>query len=143
MAPPLPYSNGMQTDAAWDRRGMGAKQREKNVRTATSGVVLWRPDVVLATVAGGTQRPKVRIAEPTLRPESMRARVETAQTILGSIADARQQLAMAHARGTISQTERERVSATIDAYRAEATLDEVLSQTSSQLSLLMKEGGLR
>lgn len=143
MAPPLPCSNGMQTDAAWDRRGMGSKQREKNVRTATSGVVLWRPDVVLATVAGGTQRPKVRIAEPTLRPESMRARVETAQTILGTIADARQQLAMAHARGTIAQTERERVSATIDAYRAEAALDEVLTQTSSQLSLLMKERGLR
>lgn len=133
----------MQTDAAWDRRGMGSKQCDKNVRTATSGVVIWRPDVVLATVASGTQRPKVRLAEPTLRPESMRARVETAQTILGSLADARQQLALVQSRGTVAQTERERVSATIDAYRAEAALDDVLTQTSSQLSLLMKERGLR
>ncbi|MBI4566965.1 MAG: hypothetical protein HY719_01060, partial [Planctomycetes bacterium] len=117
----------MQTDASWSRRGMGSKQRDKNVKTATSGVVLWRPDIVLATVAGGTQRPKVRLAEPTLRPESMRARVETAQTILGSIADAREHLTMAHARGAVAQTERQRVSATIDAYRAEAALDEVLT----------------
>lgn len=122
---------------------MGSKQRDKSVRTATSGVVLWRPEVVLATVSGGAQRPKVRLAEPTLRPESIRARVETAQTILGSLADARQQLAAAHARGTAAQTERERVAATIGAYRAEAELDEVLTQTSSQVSLLMKERGLR
>jgi hypothetical protein len=69
--------------------------------------------------------------------------VATARTILGSIADARHTLAAAHARGEAAQTERERVTAAIDVYRAEAALDELLTQTSSQLSQLMKERGLR
>ncbi len=135
------------TNASSDRRGT-SKDRGKSVRTATSGVVLWRPDVVLATnVVGAEPRPAVRIPEPNLRPESVRARVETARSILNSLAGAREsltsRLTAAQARGHAAQTERDRVSATFDTYRLEAALDEVLTTTSTQVSLLMKERGLR
>ena len=111
-------------------------------------VVLWRPDVIVASVvAGADPRPMVRLAEPHHRPESVRARVETARTILGSLAGARETLAthmtLAQERAQAEQTERGRVSATIEAYRLEAALDEVLTMTSTQVSLLMKERGLR
>lgn len=111
-------------------------------------LILWRPDVVLASVvAGADPRPRVRLAEPHHRPESVRARVETARTILDSLVDAREtlttQMAQAQERAQLEQTERGRVSATIQAYRLEAALDDVLATTSTQVSLLMKERGLR
>ena len=111
-------------------------------------VTLWRPDVILASVvAGADPRPRVQVAEPHHRPESVRARFETARSILGSLADARQsltaQMTEAQERAQAEPTERGRVSATIKAYRLEAALDEVLTTTSTQVSLLMKERGLR
>ncbi|MBI1734992.1 MAG: hypothetical protein HYR51_07445 [Candidatus Rokubacteria bacterium] len=111
-------------------------------------MILWRPDVVLASVvAAADPRPRVRLAEPHHRPESVRARVETARSILGSLVEAREsltaQMTMAQERAQVEQTERGRVSATIQAYRLEAALDDVLTTTSTQVSLLMKERGLR
>lgn len=111
-------------------------------------LILWRPDVVLASVvAGADPRPRVRLAEPHHRPESVRARVETARTILDSLVEAREtltvQMTQAQERSQVEPTERGRVSATIQAYRLEAALDEVLATTSTQVSLLMKERGLR
>ena len=122
-----------------DRRG---KSKDR------ASVVLWRPDVILASVvAGADPRPRVRLAEPQHRPENVRARVETARTILGSLAEARAtltaQMTAEHERVQAEPTERGRVSATIRAYRLEAALDEVLTTASTQVSLLMKERGLR
>ena len=118
-----------------------AKSRDR------SSLILWRPDVVLASVVAVEPRPQVRLAEPHHRPESVRARFETARTILGSLAEARETLAaqmtQAQHRAQAEPTERGRVSATIQAYRLEAALDEVLTTTSTQVSLLMKERGLR
>lgn len=135
----------MQTPNTGRRRD---PKDEKSVRTPSPGVVLWRPTVVVApSVAGAQVRPAVRVAEPQHRPESMRVRVETARSVLDSLADARRTLAsgmtVAQDRAATAATERERVSATIQAYRFEAALDEVLTMTSTQVSLLMKERGLR
>ena len=113
-----------------------------------ASVVLWRPEVVLATVfAGAEPRPRVRLAEPYERPENVRTRVESARSILGSLAEAREtlttQMTAEHERVRAEQTERGRVSATIRAYRLEAALDEVLTTASTQVSMLMTERGLR
>jgi hypothetical protein len=141
----LPYVHVM-TNGSADRRGT-SKDRGKGIRSATS-VVLWRPEVVLArNIVGADPRPSVRLAEPNQRPESVRVRVETARSILNSLAEAREDLSArltaAQERAHAAQTERERVFATMDAYRLEAKLDDVLTTTSTQVSLLMKERGLR
>jgi hypothetical protein len=135
------------TNTAGQRRGT-SKDQGKAIHSAASSVVLWRPGVILATrPSGAAPRPSVKLAEPQHRPESVRARIDATRSVLSSLADARENLAsrmtFAQARAETAQTERERVSATIDAYRLEAALDEVLTETSTQVSLLMKERGLR
>jgi hypothetical protein len=129
----------MNMDSNGERRGTPQDR---------ASVILWRPDLVTASVvAGPDPRSRVRLAEPHHRPESVRARFETARTILGSLAEAREtltaQMTRAQERARDEQTERGRVTATIQAYRLEAALDDVLTQTSTQVSLLMKERGLR
>lgn len=130
----------MQINTEGDRRG-------KSEGSTPSSVILWRPDVVLARViASPKPPPSVKLAEPYHRPESVSARVETARSMLSSLADARgsltSRMTLAQDRARFAQTERERVAATFDAYRLEATLDEVLTTTSTQVSMLMKERGL-
>jgi hypothetical protein len=135
----------MQTMTAGERRG---KSKDAAAVGRTPSVIVWRPEVVLA---GGIAKPErrlpVTIAEPHQRPESVRARVETAQSVFDTLAGAREsltsRLTLAQDRARTAQTERDRVSATIDAYRLEAKLDEVLTVTSTQVSMLMKERGLR
>ena len=131
----------MQTNIAGDRRG-------KTKGNASGSVVLWRPEVVLAgLVTRPDRRPAVTLAEPHQRPESVRARVDAARTTLASFAEKRElltsRMTVAQERARGAQTERERVSATIDAYRLEVALDDVLAATSTQVSMLMKERGLR
>ena len=131
----------MQTNIAGERRS-------KAKGTASGSVILWRPEVVIAgVVARPEPRPAVTLAEPHQRPESVRARVDAARTTLASFAEKRESLtsrmSFAHERVRTAQTERERVSATIDAYRLEVALDDVLAATSTQVSMLMKERGLR
>jgi hypothetical protein len=111
-------------------------------------VVLWRPEIVLAASTARIERaPTVIVAEAVHRPESVRARLGAVQSILGRLAEARESLgaeaASAQARAIEAASERERVSATMDTYRVEAALDDLLTVTSSQVSLLMKERGLR
>ena len=130
-------------------RATAGERRGKSKGTGrTSGVIVWRPDIVLAGgIMKPERRPAVILAEPHERPESVRARVEAAQSVLGTLAGAREALAsrlvQTHDRARLALTERDRVSATIDAYRLEAQLDEVLTVTSTQVSMLMKERGLR
>jgi hypothetical protein len=111
-----------------------------------STVTIWRPQVVLATsVIAPPTRPVV-LAEPPARPEALRIHLDSARSLLASLAQARQTLltAAANAEGRAAQASstRERVSATIAAYRVEAKLDDVLTGTWRQVSALMQERGL-
>jgi hypothetical protein len=67
--------------------------------------------------------------------------------VLASLDEARQTLGTASAdarrRAEDAASTRERVSATIAAYRAEAALDDVLSGAWRRMSALMEERGLR
>jgi hypothetical protein len=86
------------------------------------------------------------LAEPPVRPEALRSHLDSARSMLASLAQARETLlaAAAQAQGRVAQagSTRERVSATIAAYRVEAKLDDVLTGTWRQVSALMAERGL-
>ena len=131
----------MQTNTAGERRG-------KAKGNVAGSVVLWRPEIVLAgIVTRPERRPAVSLAEPHQRPESVRARVDSARTALAAFSEKREgltsRMTAAQERARLAQTARDRVSATIDAYRLEVALDDVLASTSTQVSMLMKERGLR
>jgi hypothetical protein len=108
-------------------------------------VALWRPDIVLATSITATPgRRAVVLGEPTARPEALHTQLGTARSLLATLAEARQLLEAAPIDGhDRAVSTRERVSATIAAYRAEARLDDVLAGTWRQVSALMEERGLR
>jgi hypothetical protein len=125
-----------------------SSERARGRDRAPSSVVLWRPELVLAGRGTWIERPPaVILADPVHRPESVRARIEAARSILGRMEDARltlgAQAASAHVRAHEATSERARVSAAIDTYRIEAALDDLLTVTSNQVSSLMKERGLR
>jgi hypothetical protein len=114
---------------------------------APSTVTLWHPEIVLATsISAAPTRPAVVLAEPLARPEAVRSHLDTARSLLASLADARQTLvaaaAAAQGRAAEAASVRERVSATIAAYRVEAKLDDVLTGTWRQVSALLEERGL-
>ena len=115
-------------------------------RLATSpAVVLWRPEILLATSITAARR-AVALAEPASRPEALGTQLDTTRSVLATLADARHALgfpAAAHRRAEEAASTRERVSATIDAYRAEGALDDVLSGAWRRMSALMKERGLQ
>jgi|ERR671911_2769544 uncharacterized protein (DUF2252 family) len=111
-------------------------------------VALWRPEIVLATsVTAPPARRSVVLAEPTARPEALHTQLGTARSLLAALSDAQQVLGAAavdaYDRAGRATSARERVSATIAAYRAEAKLDDVLAGTWRQVSALMEERGLR
>jgi hypothetical protein len=115
---------------------------------STPAVTLWRPQVVLATsIPVVPERRPVVVAEPSARPAALGAQLDTARSLLASLDDARQSLGVgaAEARRSVQRAEstRERVSATMAAYRAEAALDDVLTATWRRMSALMEERGLR
>jgi hypothetical protein len=141
----------METRAARDRRSDAASAQRN---PSSSGIVLWRPDVVIATslqaaIDGSSAgvrvpRPSVTLAQPLHRPERVKARIEATRSILSSLAEARRTLDAGVATpGFDSVSERDRVSATIETYRAEAALDDVLRTASRHVTTLMKERGLR
>ncbi len=130
------------------RREEPADRSRSGLRRPPSGVTLWRPEIVLASSLKRLERPRtVAVAEPLHRPDSVKARIEAASAVLSRLDEARHALnvraAAADARTQEAQSDRDRVSAAIDRYRAEAALDEWLSVTSTQVSALMKERGLR
>jgi hypothetical protein len=111
-----------------------------------SAVTLWRPEVVLATsVTAPPSRPVV-LAEPPVRPEALCSHLDSARSLLASLAQARETLlaaaVQAQGRAARAGSTRERVSATIAAYRVEAELDDVLTGTWRRVSALMEERGL-
>lgn len=131
-----------------DPRG-NAPSNSRNA--APSGIVLWRPEIVLATSMPDTDgaapivtapRARVTLAQPVHAPDRVKTRIEATRSLLSSLVEARRTLDV-HTRLADGGTERERVSATIETYRAEAALDDVLQTASRQVTTLMKERGLR
>jgi hypothetical protein len=107
-------------------------------------VRLWHPDLVLTTsITAPPSRGAVIVAEPTARPEALRTQLGSAHSLLASLEEAWQTLGAADGRLHPAASTRERVSATIAAYRAEAKLDDVLTGAWRRVSALMEERGLR
>jgi len=126
-------------------RATDSSRRRIEMRPA---VVAWRPDIVLATtIASTSPQPIIVVAGPGARPEAVDARLGSARSLLAALSQARETLGAAAAEAQIRATDatstRERVSATIAAYRAEAAMDGVLRGTWRQVSALMEERGLR
>jgi hypothetical protein len=128
-------------------RSLDVVSSRSRLKTARA-VTLWRPRIVLATsIMAPPTRPPVVLADPTARPEALHTQLGDARSLLASLDDARQVLgtvaAGARDRAGLGVSTRERVSATIAAYRAEAALDDVLTGAWRRVSALMEERGLR
>jgi hypothetical protein len=112
-----------------------------------AAVSLWRPDVVLATsITAAPRRRAVAVAGPAARPPALQTQLGAARSVLDSLAGVRALGAastVAHARAEHAGSTRERVSATIAAYRAESALDDVLAGAWRRISALMEARGLR
>ena len=143
MALTLPYKHAMNPSSL---RSLDLSSPRRRLKTSPA-VALWRPEFVLATSITAAPRRAVTLAEPAVRPEALGPQLDAAHSLLASLADARQVLgtaaAEAHRRAEHAGSTRERVSATIAAYRAEAALDDALSGTWRRMSALMEERGLR
>ena len=117
---------------------------QSRVKSPTSEVVLWRPDIVLASrVEAPARRKPVTLASPTAQPESGEPRIVGS---IFSLADAGALLAAraaeARARSVQADSDRERVSAAMAAYRLEASFDQALTGAYRQVTALMEERGL-
>jgi hypothetical protein len=121
---------------------------KRRLKTLGSGVTLWRPQIVLATAIDPIAPvAPVALAAPALRPEAVQMRVSAPRSRLGSLTDARQspgaRVASARARAEQAGSTRERVEATMQAYRAERSLDEALTGTLREVTAMMEERGPR
>ena len=113
-----------------------------------SGVVIPRGDIVLSTRRRPiVPRSRVTIAGPGLRPDATALRVEAAMSTLRTLTEARDgfvtRAAAARELVRTAPDERGRVEAMTETYRAEASLDDVLRRTLSEVTALMEERGLR
>ena len=119
---------------------------KKTVKPRTSRITLWRPEITLAK-GSLVSLPRVALGEPALRPEAMRAHLDATRSLLRGLTEAEtasdlsvRELEVTRQHGG---SERERVRETIEAYRAESRLDDVLRGTLRQVTALMEERGLR
>ena len=117
---------------------------QSRVKPPMSEVVLWRPSIVLASrVEAPARRKPVTLAAPTAHPDSGEPRI--VGSIL-SLADTGAMLAAraaeTRARVAAADSERERVSAAMAAYRLEASFDQALTGAYRQVTALMEERGL-
>jgi len=119
------------------------------VRPASSGVTLWRPDVVLADRKQRIVPPRRLITpgEPAFRPEAVRAQVDAAKALLRSFTHAHELLdaeaTRAETRGAAATSDRERVSATMETYRLKAEMDDMLKGTLRRMTALMEGRNVR
>jgi chorismate mutase len=126
--------------------GKSVDTPKKNLRTRPSAIALWQPDIVVPdrTIV---HRPILTAGEPSLRPEATRAQVDETRLLLASLAERRaalgRRVAAADVRAREASSDRERVSAVFESYRAQSELDDVLTGTMKQLTTLMKDRGLR
>ena len=83
--------------------------------------------------------------EALASPAASATRLGVAESVLGSLADARASLARAadaRARAAEAESARDRVIAAMTAFRLEATFDQTLAGTYRQVTELMEERGL-
>jgi hypothetical protein len=117
----------------------------RRIKTPKNDVILWRPRLVVApTLEAATTRRRHVTLEALASPVAA-TRLGAAESVLGSLADARASLARAadaRARAAEAESARERVIAAMTAYRLEATFDQTLAGTYRQVTELMEERGL-
>jgi hypothetical protein len=111
-------------------------------------VVAWEPKVLVASGAAlALSRPLVAVGEPAFRPDAVSIQVEVARTLLRALSAAQAGLisetAAAHTRLTAAGSDRARVTAAREAYRAESALDRVLIRARDEVADLMIQRGLR
>lgn len=129
-------------------RAPGVELPKRSIKLKESAVALWRPEIVLASkIDPVVHNPVVTLGAPGLRPQAVRAQIGTVRSMMTGLTEVRQALtataAAARARAEQAGTARERVSAAMVAYRAEASLDDVLTGTLREVTALMEERGLR
>jgi hypothetical protein len=129
-------------------RPTGLELPKRRIKLKESAVALWRPEIVLASkIDPVLHSPVVTLGAPVLRPQAVRAQLGTVRSMVSGLTETRQALtasaAAARVRAEQAGTARERVSAAIAAYRAEASLDDVLTGTLREVTALMEERGLR
>lgn len=129
-------------------RTSGLELPKRRIKLKESAVALWRPEIVLASkIDPVLHSPVVTLGAPALRPQAVRAQIGTVRSMVSGLTETRQALtasaAAARVRAEQAGTARERVSAAIAAYRAEASLDDVLTGTLREVTALMEERGLR
>ena len=106
----------------------------RRVKTPKTDVILWAPRLVVAPTL-----------EALASPAAAATRVGAAESVLGSLADARASLARAadaRARAAEAASARDRVIAAMTAYRLEASFDQTLAGTYRQVTELMEDRGL-
>lgn len=129
-------------------RTSGLELPKRRIKLNESAVALWRPEIVLASkIDPVAHSPVVILGAPALRPQAVRAQIGTVRSMMSGLTETRQALAAsaaaARVRAAQAGTARERVSAAMAAYRAEASLDDVLTGTLREVTALMEERGLR
>ena len=117
---------------------------QSRVKTPSSEVILWQPNIVLASrVEAPARRKPVMLAAPTAQPESGEPRiVGSIFSLAGAGAVLAARAAETRARSAEADSDRERVSAAMAAYRLEASFDEALTGAYRQVTALMEERGL-
>jgi hypothetical protein len=145
MASVLPKQTRMNTRL---RSSSPLDVQKRRVKSPVPSVTLWRPQVVLATkIDPIVPTAPVAVPAPAFRPAAVELRVGAARARLGSLTDARHslggQLAGARARAEQATSTRERVEATMQAYRVERSLDELLTGTLREVTAMLEERGLR
>jgi hypothetical protein len=146
MALSLPIGSGVNTKPLRTRKRI--ETASSPIKAPTRSVVLWSPAVVLSNTVPGITSPKVLgSAEPALRPQAAKPRLEATRSILTTFNEARGALgtraADAQALARHATSERDRVTAAMETYRVEAALDTLLTGTFRQITALMEERGLR
>ena len=117
---------------------------QSRVKTPSADVILWQPDIVLASrVEAPARRKPVTLAAPTAQPESGEPRiVGSIFSLAGAGAVLAARAAETRARSAEADSDRERVSAAMAAYSLEASFDEALTGAYRQVTALMEERGL-
>jgi hypothetical protein len=117
---------------------------QSRVKTPSSDVILWQPNIVLASrVEAPARRKPVTLAAPTAQPESGEPKiVGSIFSLAGAGAVLAARAAETRARSAEADSDRERVSAAMAAYRLEASFDEALTGAYRQVTALMEERGL-
>jgi hypothetical protein len=117
---------------------------QPRVKAATTDVVLWQPNIVLASrIDAPARRKPVTLAAPMAQPESGGPRiVGSIFSLAGAGALLAARAAETRARAAQADSERERVSAAMAAYRLEASFDQALTGAYRQVTALMEERGL-